>query len=651
MHQAQAEFRVLADGPLRPAAGAFQRRTPDHRHGAVLDDRVALVAMVHADAEEAVVLPRGHAAERVLLELAVRLRALHHGHLGIVEIAGERGQPVGAHLVVGVDHRHHVGFGRGFLQAEVQRAGLVTRPRFQVEETEALAELFAVRLHRLPHRRVLGVVVDHQHFVVLVIQRGQRIERDDHHLRRLVVAGQVDRHERLPVRVIRPQHAGMAHPLRPPQHLGELEAVDQQDRQDRDLRREQQREHGPVDPAQVEVERQRGGPHDQAAGELDQRAEEEPPDQPEAAEAAREQDHRQQRQQARRQRLPRPGGVLHHRPGQRELQLTVGVEHAPVRAGAAFAQVLLPRLVERFEQVVVDVRGLGPVHPVADEDRLVGGRRVGVFVAVAVRRPADLADHHVLAGKALHDRAVGAVRRVHRVVPHHAVPEREQVDGDVVHVLRQLGVLQPDVVRLGDRHRLAHRRAHAVEVGHHLLGREVVAEQHLVAHDHPGDRVRIGTRLGDQQLDLAFVVLQPLVDLRAGHHLQPLLLRQPEHLRVLLHGVGADVVRIPVQQLEIGGDLLVVGIALLERALVALEERHGEAADLAVPVVRPVRVIAAPPQCDVQRRREQGQHDGGEQRIPAVGVGCGGAQKDPRRSLRNRRWSLRSLTNAGPPAQ
>jgi hypothetical protein len=83
-----------------------------------------------------------------------------------------------------------------------------------MEEAETLAELFAVRLHRFPHVRILGVVVDHQHFVVLVIERGQRIERDDHHLRRLVVAGQVDRHERLLLRRIWRQHAGMAHPAR-----------------------------------------------------------------------------------------------------------------------------------------------------------------------------------------------------------------------------------------------------------------------------------------------------------------------------------------------------------------------------------------------------------------------------------------------------
>jgi hypothetical protein len=98
-----------------------------------------------------------------------------------------------------------------------------------VEEAELAAQLLAVRLHRLPDGRILGVVVDHQHFVVFVLELGQRIERNEHHLRRLVVASQVDRHERLLLHRIGRQQAGMAHPAAPPQHLGELETVDQQD--------------------------------------------------------------------------------------------------------------------------------------------------------------------------------------------------------------------------------------------------------------------------------------------------------------------------------------------------------------------------------------------------------------------------------------
>jgi hypothetical protein len=205
------------------------------------------------------------------------------------------------------------------------------------------------------------------------------------------------------------------------------------------------------------------------------------------------------------------------------------------------------------------------------------------------------------------------------------------MDGDEVDVLGQFGILQPDVVRLGDRHRLVHGGAHAVQVRHHLFGCEVVAEQHFVADDDAGDRVRIGARLGDEQLDLALVVVQPLVDLGAGHHLQAFLLRQPIQLRVLLHRVGAHVVAVFVQQLQVAGDLVVAGVILLERALVTLEHRQRETTDLAVPVVRPMRQVAVPPQPDVHRRHDQCEHDRSEQRVPTVVVCCGGAQKSPRR--------------------
>src|SRR6185312_15469404 len=108
---------------------------------------------------------------------------------------------------------------------------------------------------------------------------------------------------------------------------------------------------------------------------------------------------------------------------------------------------------------------------------------------------------------------------------------------------------------------------------------------------------------------------------------------------------------VATEQPEVAVDLVVAGEVSLQRALVALEYRQGEAVDLAVPVLRPMRIVAPPPQPDVQCRRNQRKHDGGEQGMPAVVIGCGGAQKNPRRSLRDRRWNPGSLTNAGHRAQ
>src|SRR3569832_243213 len=74
--QAQAEFRVLADAPLRPALHVGQRGLADQGHGAVLD---AGVAVHHADAEEAGELPIDHFLESFAFPLAMVLRRLYEG--------------------------------------------------------------------------------------------------------------------------------------------------------------------------------------------------------------------------------------------------------------------------------------------------------------------------------------------------------------------------------------------------------------------------------------------------------------------------------------------------------------------------------------------------------------------------------------------
>ena len=123
--------------------------------------------MMHADAEEAVVFPVGHAPERVVFPVAMRLRTLHECDFRIGEITGERAQPVGTHDVVGIDHRHDLGTRIGFGQAEIQRAGFETRPRTEMEKAEFRAEFGTMLLDRTPHRFFLGVVVEHQHFVIV----------------------------------------------------------------------------------------------------------------------------------------------------------------------------------------------------------------------------------------------------------------------------------------------------------------------------------------------------------------------------------------------------------------------------------------------------------------------------------------------------
>ncbi len=83
----------------------------------------------------------------------------------------------------------------------VQRAALETGQGRNVEELEARAQGFAVVAYRLPHCRVLGVVVDDQDFVVRIVEGGQGVEGLFDHFRRLVVARHMDRHFRAVVRI------------------------------------------------------------------------------------------------------------------------------------------------------------------------------------------------------------------------------------------------------------------------------------------------------------------------------------------------------------------------------------------------------------------------------------------------------------------
>ena len=63
-------------------------------------------------------------------------------------------------------------------------------------------------------------------------------------------------------------------------------------------------------------------------------------------------------------------------PGPGELGLPRGVEHAPIGADAAF--VGLPRLVEGFDEVVVDAVGLGARGEIAQHRRLLDAARIGI---------------------------------------------------------------------------------------------------------------------------------------------------------------------------------------------------------------------------------------------------------------------------------
>ena len=162
----------------------------------MLDDGIVLVALHHADMEEATIFLIGHRLERVLRRIAVILRPLHQRDGGRGKIRDDAPQPERLHLVIAVDHRNIDRLGIGQRQSPVEGAALEALELFEMKEAEIATgfgiEGPAMRLHRPPGFRIGGVVVQNDDFVIVVIQPGQRVQAFDHHLWRLVVGRQMD---------------------------------------------------------------------------------------------------------------------------------------------------------------------------------------------------------------------------------------------------------------------------------------------------------------------------------------------------------------------------------------------------------------------------------------------------------------------------
>ena len=127
LEHGEAEIGVLADRVARPAAGRVQRGAADQAHGAVHDDGVGLVALDHADVEEAGIFAVHGVVHDAAVAVAVILRRLDQADLGIGEQRREILQPVRLHDIVGVDDADDLGVGRGVREREPQRAGLEAR--------------------------------------------------------------------------------------------------------------------------------------------------------------------------------------------------------------------------------------------------------------------------------------------------------------------------------------------------------------------------------------------------------------------------------------------------------------------------------------------------------------------------------------------
>ncbi|MNC11981.1 hypothetical protein D3C75_596920 [compost metagenome] len=551
--------------------------------------------------EEAFVFGVAELLEQRFVLVAVVLRRLHHGDLRIGEVRHHVLEPVAFDAVVGVDHRDHLSVGSGVLQHVVQRAALEAGQRRDVEELEARAEAGAVGFHRLPDRRVLGVVVDHQDLEVRVVEARQGVEGLFDHLRRLVVAGHVDRHLG-PVGVVAGHRREGPHALVLPHGFRQLVGLGEQDDHHAQGADGQQDADQGAEPVAVLLAVVVGDPHQHGAGEERDNGQEGAPALAQRAAVDQQQGQGEQGEHAGGGGQQAPLRDFHHRAGERELGLALGVEHAPVGTDRAFVAGL-PRLVESFDDEVVVALGVQLVDQGAQVDGLVGLGRLGAATGAAVARPADFRQQQRLLGEHLPQLAGALENEVDRVFLRHEFPVGQHVGGDQVDVLGQLRILLPDMPLLGGGHRYLERRAHAVQVADHLLDGDFLAEHGFVADHHAHDAA---LALGDLDaaLDLplvgGLVVAQPDAQ---GHAQAGFLGQARDFAEHAIDRVGADVVGLSAQQLEVGTHLVLARIGAVLRALVQAERREGVAGNLVGPVRCLHRLVEPGPQAG-----EQGGH-------------------------------------------
>ena len=137
-----------------------------------------------------------------------------------------------------------------------------------------------------------------------------------------------------------------------------------------------------------------------------------------------------------------------------KLGFPVDVVDAPVGTHRALA-LGLPGLVEGFHEVV-DVALLRcPGQEAAQEHRFIGVRRHGGFPGAPVAGPAHLGEDDRLAGEGLFQQGDLVVDVADGGLGGDALPVGQHVHGEVVHVVSEFRVADPDVPGLGCAHGLA----------------------------------------------------------------------------------------------------------------------------------------------------------------------------------------------------
>ena len=171
------EIGILANGVAGPAAGHVHRRAADQAHRAVHDDGVLLVALNHADIEEARIFAVHDVVHQRTVAVAMILRRLHEANARIGEHRHQILQPVRLDDIVRIDDADDLGIRGRALHGDAQGARLEALNLLGIDELEAFAERAAVILDRLPERRIGRVVDDHDAFEIRIVEPGNRIER------------------------------------------------------------------------------------------------------------------------------------------------------------------------------------------------------------------------------------------------------------------------------------------------------------------------------------------------------------------------------------------------------------------------------------------------------------------------------------------
>ena len=214
-----------------------------------------------------------------------------------------------------------------------------------------------------------------------------------------------------------------------------------------------------------------------------------------------------------------------HRAGKGEFRVPVGVEDAPIGSDAPF--IGLPRLIEGFDDRIVDAHRVGPGDEVAHDLGLGQRARHGILAVEAGARPAELGNDNAFAGIDPTEMLVDAERFIDGARAGRSLPIGQNMHGDIVHGRNQLRMLEPNIGHVGggDRHR--DFALHALDLGdqvaHDVVRIAIVErlgpEHRLVADD---DAVDIAVVLGERDgaLDLLLVLLFRIVDPHAERYAQ-----------------------------------------------------------------------------------------------------------------------------------